>query len=144
MKTSRIALALFAALLLAACASASGGSQLAGTSWILHSINGNPVGGPVDGQNVTLEFTSATEMGGFGGCNSYGGSYQAGASSITIRNIVSTLRACVDNNISRVETEFFNALNKANGYSLAQCESCVVAETLTITGGGHTLVFVDQ
>ncbi|MEX2143563.1 MAG: META domain-containing protein [Anaerolineales bacterium] len=143
MKTKSIALFLFAALFLAACA-APGSGSLAGTSWILQSINGIPVGGPVDNQNVTLIFTSATEMGGFGGCNSYGGSYQAGVSSIAFSDIMSTLMACVDNNISRVETEFFNALNEANAYSLTQCESCVVAGTLTITGGGQTLVFVVQ
>jgi heat shock protein HslJ len=142
MKTNRIALAFFAILLLAACAAPAGEFQLAGTSWILQSIDGLPVGGPVDGQNVTLEFTSATEMGGFGGCNSFGGNYQAGASSITISNIFSTLRACVDNNISRVETDFFSALQAASGYSLTLCESCAVPETLTISGGGHTLVFV--
>jgi heat shock protein HslJ len=81
-------------------------------------------------------------MGGFGGCNNYGGNYQAGSSSITISNIASTLRACVDNNISSVETDFFSALQAASGYSLTLCESCAVPETLTITGGGHTLVFV--
>jgi len=142
METKSIALAILATLLLGACASPSGESQMAGSSWILQSINGSPVGGPVDGQKVTLEFTSATEMGGFGGCNSYGGSYQAGASSIVFSNILSTLRACVDNNISRVETEFFSALEAASSYSLTLCESCAVAESLTISGGGHILVFV--
>jgi len=137
MKNKWFALILFAALILAACA-APGSASLAGTSWVLHNLDGNLVGVPVDGQSVTLEFTSATEMGGFGGCNSYSGNYQADADSISFSNLVSTLRACVDNNISRVETDFFNALNEASLYFVT------TGPTLGILGGGLTLIFVSQ
>jgi heat shock protein HslJ len=136
-----LALIFITASLLSACATPASGS-LSGTSWILQSINGSQVGAPVNGQSISLNFTSASEMSGFGGCNSYSGSYQSNSASLTFSNIVSTLMACVDNNLSRVETEFFNALSAASAYTLTQCESCTSADSLTISGGGNTLVFV--
>ena len=137
MKLRHIPLLVLAALLLAACA-APGSGSLAGTSWELISLDGSPVGG----QPLTLQFTSASEVGGFGGCNSYGGSYRAGIANISFSNIVSTLMACADANITNLEGAYFQALAAASSYSIVECESCAVAETLTITGGGHTLVFI--
>ena len=144
MNIKRIALLLLSALILAACA-APASASLAGTSWVLQSLDGNSqVGAAIGGQPVTLQFTSATEMGGFGGCNSYGGSYQAGLTSISVSNIVSTMMACADQNITELESAYFQALNAASSYSIVECESCANAVTLTLTGGGHTLIFVGQ
>jgi len=142
MKPKGIAFLIFAALLLAACA-APGSGALAGTSWVLQSLDGsNQVGAALGGQPITLQFTSASEVGGFGGCNSYGGSYRAGSAGISFRDIVSTLMACADENVTSLESAYFQALNAANSYAITLCESCANDQTLTLTGGGHTLVFV--
>jgi len=142
MKLKSIVLILFAALLLAACA-APGSGALAGTSWVLQSLDdSNQVGAALGGQPITLQFTSANEMGGFGGCNSYGGSYRAGSAGISFRDIVSTLMACADENMTNVESAYFQALSAADSYAITLCESCANEQTLTLTGGGHTLVFV--
>jgi heat shock protein HslJ len=143
MKNKTFVLAIILGLLLAGCAPGASGKELAGTSWQLVSINGNvQVGAAIGGQDVTLVFDANGGAGGSGGCNSYGGSYSAGADgSISFSDIVSTLMACTDGGIMEVEAAFFDALNAADHYEVTQCEACVNPETLTITGGGHTLVF---
>ncbi|MEX1071447.1 MAG: META domain-containing protein [Anaerolineales bacterium] len=139
-----IVLAVLLGLLLAACTPGASGHELAGTNWQLVSIDGNAqVGEAIGGQPVTISFESNGQVGGSGGCNSYGGSYEANASAgaITFSEIVSTLMACMDNGIMEVEASYFAALNAATRYEITECEACANPETLTVTGGGHTLVF---
>ena len=143
MNTKLFALIVLSSLLLSACAAPASGS-LAGTSWVLQSINGNrQVGAALGGQPVTLQFTSATEMGGSGGCNSYGGSYQAGDGRISFGGVMSTLMMCADEDVGAVETAFFAALGAIDSYAITECEACANPQTLTFTGGGHTLVFIN-
>lgn len=84
-------------LLLVACAPARNESDLVSTNWRLQSLDGNQqIGEAIGGQPITLTFTSETEAGGSGGCNSFGADYsinpQTGAISFT--NLISTLMAC--------------------------------------------------
>lgn len=133
-----VSVAMLLCLLLAACSPAPADHPLTGTSWTLQSLDGNTqVGVALGGQAVTLDFTSETEVSGSGGCNGFGGSYQADADTgaITFSSIVSTLMACEDEGIGETETQYFAALNAATNYSLS-------GAILTITGGGYTLVFV--
>ena len=142
MKIKIFSLIVLSSLLLSACAAPASGS-LAGTNWVLQSIDGNrQVGAALGGQQVTLQFTSATEMGGSGGCNSYGGSYQAGDGRISFGEVMSTLMMCADEDVGAVETAFFAVLGAIESYSITECEACANPQTLTLTGGGHTLVFV--
>jgi heat shock protein HslJ len=127
----------FFSLLFAACRPAPS-SELTGSSWRLVSLDGNAhVGAALGGQSVTLIFSSNTEAGGSGGCNSFGGSYEANASTGTISfsELVSTLIAC-EEPIMSVETAYFEALNATQSYSISGSQ-------LTISGGG-TLVFERQ
>ncbi len=142
MNIKNFSLIVLSSLLLAACAAPASGA-LAGTSWVLQSIDGNrQVGAAIGGQPVTLQFTSATEMGGSGGCNSYGGSYQASGGRISFGEIMSTLMMCADEDVAAVETAFFAALGAIDSYAITECEACANPQTLTLVGGGHTLVFV--
>lgn len=129
------------AIFLTACAPAA--SELVGSNWSLVSLDGNTqVGEALGGQPVTLGFTSSTEAGGSGGCNSFGAKYQASSSgSIAFSEIVSTLMACTQEGVGDVEAAYFVALSSANHYEIVLCEACANPETLTITGSGHTLVF---
>ncbi len=128
-------------LLLPACAPAPA-NQLSGTSWVLVSLDGNvQVGEAISGQPVTLAFTSDTEVGGSGGCNSFGGKYTATGSAISFSEIAATLMACTGEGIGEVEAAYFAALNSADHYEIVLCEACANPEIFTITGGGHTLVF---
>lgn len=129
--------ALLGLLLLAACAPAPTGQDLVGTSWVLTSIDGNAeIGEALGGKAVTLAFTSDSEAGGSGGCNSFGARYEADPArgSIAFSEIVSTLMACLDEGVGDVEAVYFEALNMADRYQIE-------GDRLTITGGGHTMLF---
>ncbi len=96
------------AMALAGCA-ASPAINLANTHWKLTAINGKPVQA---GVAITLDFTDST-IGGFSGCNSYGGSYRLAGNQLTFpQSIVSTLMACQDENIMALEATFTGALAK--------------------------------
>lgn len=130
-------LVLIAFVLLAACTPISA-DQLSGTSWVLVSLDGKTqVGEIIGGRAVTLYFESSGEAGGSGGCNSFGATYEADPAngSISFSEIVSTLMACTDEGVGDVEAAYFAALSTADRYE-------VTGDSLTITGGGHSLVFV--
>jgi len=84
-------------------------NPLAGTYWQLDSADSSAP--------VTLGFESEETVAGSGGCNSYSGSYTVEGDSISFNNVVSTLMLCVDTGDQ--ETEFFNALQTATRYELA-------------------------
>lgn len=56
--------------------------------------------------------------GGDSGCNSYGGSYTARNSTISITDIISTMRACEEGNKMEVERSLFDGLRRANRYEI--------------------------
>lgn len=96
------------------CSSGIESISLKSTSWQLDSLAGINI--IPSGKTVTLEFNSNTKISGFGGCNKYGGSYKAGSKSITVVNLYSTDMAC---DKSQTETAFFNALKKADSYTVS-------------------------
>lgn len=119
-------------MLLSACASSGG--NLAGTEWELVSLDGDTqVGEVIGGHAVTIGFQD-TEVSGSAGCNGYGGTYQVSGSRITFSELVSTLMACESDGVMAVEQAFLQALGSADQFSVS-------GNTLTITGGGHTLIF---
>ncbi len=90
---------------------------LANSTWVLTSYGSpdNPqpaLGNPA----VTLTF-SADGVGGNGGCNSYGGSFQYDSNSLTIGGLRNTLMAC-DQPILDQETAYLTALQTATGYQI--------------------------
>lgn len=69
----------------------SAGSLLAGTAWVLATLDGQP---PAPDTQITLSF-DATDLAGSDGCNHYRGSYQADGDTISIaENLMGTLMAC--------------------------------------------------
>ena len=133
-----LALLILGTIILVSCASAPS-TQLVGTTWVLTNLNGNTqVGEALGGQPVTLGFTSNTEAGGSGGCNGFGAKYEAGSDgTILFSQIISTLMACTQQGVGDVETAYLDALNSADHFEVA-------GNILTITGGGHSLVFEQQ
>lgn len=111
---------------------------LAGSKWQPTSINGATlVNASAQPKPVTLEFGMAGEVNGWGGCNSYGGTYQTQADTLTFSPLISTKMACVDEGLMQQETQYFQILQNASHYSLAP-------EQLTVTGQGQdTLVFTN-
>jgi heat shock protein HslJ len=88
--------------------SAGTGSTLAGTSWIVVSVNGRS---PVPGAVPTFRF-DADRVSGSGGCNQFGGSYRADPSTgqFAARELVSTDMGCVQAGVSAFESTFLQAL----------------------------------
>src|SRR5690606_31851268 len=77
-----------------------GEAGLAGTQWTLISFGDVGAEMPVvEGSTVTLEFEEGSQAGGNAGCNSFGGTYQVENGTLSFDQIVSTLMACVDENV---------------------------------------------
>lgn len=111
------------ALLMPVCGQAalplSAQNKLAGTEWKLVSFGA--VGAPsiiVEGTTVTIKFGTDGKAGGTGGCNSYGGDYQARGDNLTLTKIISTKRACVAQAAMEQENRYFKALELASRFKL--------------------------
>jgi len=106
------------------------------THWSLVSFG--PVGAEmpvVESSNVTL-LAADGQFGGFGGCNSYGGAYEIRGNQLSFHDTNSTLKACVDEQITQQEQRYFEALQSAGTFE-------VKGNYLTITfnGGQGVLEF---
>lgn len=125
-----------AALALSTAAVSAQADDLAGTSWSLAGW-GDPASPTfvIDGTTVTLNFGADGEIGGSGGCNSYGGNYTVSGETITFSDVFSTLRACLEQGIGDQENAYFGALQAATSYA-------IVDGTLIISyGDGQQLIF---
>lgn len=122
-----ILLALAAALSLSLPAVADGETleTLAGTSWRLTQLDGEPVTPTV---TATLVI-SADSIGGNGGCNTYGGDIAETPTGIDITEVFSTLMAC--DGIEQ-EQAFLAALEAADSFT-------VVAGNLQLLENGTVL-----
>jgi heat shock protein HslJ len=111
--------------------------DLVGTQWMLVSYGTLGAETPVvEGSEVTLAFQEDGQAVGFGGCNSYGGPYVAEDGVLSFGEVVSTLVACLDEQVMEQEQQYFQALQTAGQYELA-------ADRLTIyyDGGQGVLNF---
>ena len=104
-----ITLACVSAAIAAACASAAP-NTLAGTSWTVASVNGQPTSGP---RTPTLVFDSQNRVNGNGGCNSYFGEYSAHDGAIDLSGVGRTEMACMPQSIMAQEDAYLGALDAA-------------------------------
>jgi heat shock protein HslJ len=89
---------------------------LDGTAWILASIEGRT---PLPGTEITAVF-DAGSLRGSSGCNSFGTSYEINGDRIVIREIQSTLMAClVPEGAMDQEREFLARLTSSESYQIA-------------------------
>ena len=82
--------------------SAQSASQLAGTNWVLRQYavqRAAPVSAAA--QPATMNFSTDGRVTGTTGCNSYGGNYTESNDQLMVGQIVSTLIACLDNDIAK-------------------------------------------
>ena len=86
-------------------------SGLAGTSWIVVSVDGRS---PVAGAVPTATF-DAVRVSGTGGCNQYGGPYRLDPSTgqLGVGELVSTDMGCLGAGVSAFETTYLRALGGA-------------------------------
>ena len=82
--------------------------DLAGTEWILVTLDGKPV---LPGEQVTLAF-EADRLGGYGGCNWYGAPWRIDDGVLAIGVAEQTMRACVDAARMTQESDFLRTLGE--------------------------------
>jgi heat shock protein HslJ len=110
-----------------------GTTNLAGTGWILTSLNGKR---PIEGTELRLEVWDGT-VGGFGGCNTFGGNYAHGQNGrIRIYDLGGTRERCAEpQGIMEQETVYTDTMTHVTSYQL-------VDSTLEMTSeDGALLVF---
>ena len=93
---------------------------LTGIDWRLVSLG--PAGAETDvvaGTTVTLKLAEDERVSGSTGCNNYGGTYQVRGENISFNRIVSTRRACLDQNANEQEHRFLSTLETANRFRLS-------------------------
>lgn len=83
--------------------------------WKLVRINGVEA---LPGVEVTLTFDQGTASG-FAGCNSFSGAAKLSGKNILFSDLSMTLMACVDEKITRQETDFFIALNQVDTWQVS-------------------------
>jgi len=93
---------------------------LTGIDWRLVSLG--PVGAETDviaGTTVTLKLAEGERVSGSTGCNSYSGTYQVRGDNVSFSRLVSTRRACLEQNANEQEQRFLSTLEAANRFRLS-------------------------
>lgn len=102
---------------------------LTGTEWTLVSLG--PAGAEtsvIAGTTVTLKFGEDGRASGSTGCNSYSGTYQVQGDSVTFGRLISTRRACLDQNANQQEQRFLSALEAANRFRLSSNRLTILSD----------------
>ncbi len=115
--------------------SAGGKNDLAGTSWAMTTLNGQPA---LKATAVTLNFI-ADKAAGSDGCNNYSTTYVADGSTIKLKEpIATTMMACADP-IMKQATAYLQALGQAASYKATATQL-----TLADASGKELAVFAAQ
>lgn len=102
---------------------------LTGIEWRLISLG--PAGAEtnaVAGTTVTLRFAEDNRASGSTGCNSYNGTYQVRGDNISFSRLVSTRRACLDQNANEQEQRFLSTLGAANRFRLTKGRLTILSD----------------
>jgi heat shock protein HslJ len=140
MKIRHLPIALLAPLILIACANeeppATGPAWNDGVVWVLDADSVallEPEAPPT--ANVTIVFDGG-DLSGNAGCNTYGGTYQADGSDLTIHVGAMTEMAC-EEPLMALEAAFLAALGDVTTFH-------ETVDGLTLTGGATTLTFATE
>jgi heat shock protein HslJ len=91
--------------------------ELSRLKWTLEAIRGVPVAKV--GQTAFLVFDQKKgSAGGNSSCNVFGGNYTVQGKTLKITDVVSTMRACVEDKRMNVEREFLDGLRETNRYEI--------------------------
>jgi heat shock protein HslJ len=87
---------------------------LDGTQWVLLRLRGEE---PLPGAEITLD-VSAETVGGYSGCNWYGGGADAEGGRFSVGDIEATARACAETGLMDQEREYLELLTEASSYEV--------------------------
>ncbi len=110
-------------------------NALTGNVWVLTTLLGKS---PLQGTELTSEFTSSGSVSGSAGCNHYGGKFTASGQNLRISSIVSTQMACAAT-IMAQETAFLKAFAATRTYAVSGGKL-----TLRSAGGRALLTYKAQ
>jgi heat shock protein HslJ len=102
---------------------------LTGIDWRLASLG--PAGsetGVVAGTTVTLRFAEDNRASGSTGCNNYNGTYQVRGDNISFSRLISTRRACLDQNANQQEQRFLSTLGAASRFRLTSNRLTILSD----------------
>ena len=102
---------------------------ITGIEWRLISLG--PAGAEtnvVAGTTVTLRFGEDDRASGSTGCNSFSGAYQVRGDNISFSRLVSTRRACLDQNANEQEQRFLSTLGAANRFRLTRGRLTILSD----------------
>jgi heat shock protein HslJ len=104
-------------LILAACTSATQTEELRGREWRLSWVEPFP-SMPAGVTTPTLMFGDDDRISGQTGCNSAGGTYTVSGDRLTIGNVFSTKRACVEQAGNQLEAAYLGALERTRRFRI--------------------------
>ena len=120
-------------LLMAACGSE--GNPLAETEWRLVTLGNAGAPAEVVAGDPTTKFTTATDMTGWMGCNSYSARYRARESELRLDDLMWTEAGCPSQALFRQEQRMQDLLATVERFEVSE-------ERLTLhSEGGQALVF---
>jgi heat shock protein HslJ len=118
-------------VVLAGCATPSGSPgngfttpELAGTRWVVTSIDGQAPSGPA----LTADFGNDGRVSGDAGCNSYSGPFIQDGRKVQFGELLSTRRACVDDVRQRQENRLLKILQGNTTLQLSRSRLTVRGE----------------
>ena len=96
---------------------ASTTTKLEDRKWVLESIGKTPAG--EIGKQVFINFNAAKgSAGGNSSCNAFGGDYLVKGNSLAFKGIISTMRACIEDNRMSTERSFLDGLQATDRYEI--------------------------
>ena len=91
--------------------------RLDSKKWVLEQIKGRQTFAPLPYAFINFDAAEGT-AGGNTSCNSFGGQYKANGSSITFSGLISTMRACIEDNKMSVERDMLDGLRAARRFEM--------------------------
>ena len=113
---------------------------LTGIEWRLISLG--PAGSEttaVAGTTVTLRFAEDNRASGSTGCNTFSSTYQVRGDNISFSRLVSTRRACLDQNANEQEQRYLSTLGAANRFRFTKGRLTILSDR-----GRNVLNFIDS
>jgi heat shock protein HslJ len=92
-------------------------SKLDDRKWVLEQIKNQQTFAPLPYAFVNFD-ANRNSVGGDSGCNVFGGEYRVNGTSITITDVISTMRACVEDNKMSVQRDLFDGLRTARRFEI--------------------------
>lgn len=92
-------------------------SRLEDAKWMLESIGGKRAGKAAEQAFVNFDAEKGS-AGGNTGCNVFGGNYSTKDGKLSITDIISTMRACIEDDRMTTERDFLDGLRNAGRYEI--------------------------